>query len=69
MLVADDRDGRRMLRWLVFPVSFVRVFFFLPIGRHLFGGCATVCHGMYVRWNDLSMATHVYDNDHEFPVI
>lgn len=62
MLLADDRD-LRVPSWLVqssFP-------FPLCVDFPVSPGQAALHHGMYARWND--MATHVDDNDHEFPVI
>jgi hypothetical protein len=69
MLLADDRDFRRVSSWL--DVSLLQSPFplLLLVSFPMLGGYAAMYHGMYVRWNDLSMATHVDDNDHEFPVI
>jgi hypothetical protein len=67
MLLAYDRDSRPVFSWLdasmqcSFPFSFV--------GSSVLGGESAVYHGMFARRDDLIVATHVDDNDHEFPVI
>jgi hypothetical protein len=69
MLLADDRDFRRVSSWLGVSLQQSSFPFLLFVGFPVFGGSAAIYHGMYARWNDLTMATHVDDNDHEFPVI
>lgn len=71
MLLADDRDLRRVSSWLdvsvlssLFP--FLLVF---ATGFPVLGSYSAMYHGMYVHWHDLSVATHVHDNDDEFSVI
>jgi hypothetical protein len=69
MLLADDRDLRQVSSWLGVSLQQSSFTFLLFVGFSVPGGSAAIYHDRYARWDDLTVSTHVDDNDHEFPVI